>query len=80
MRKLTKDRHRDNLAAGTVLLTRSRSRDLLHNPLVRATRIEIVQSELFEDVLHVTCCQNHGVIQTFAPNVAKKALVAPVSA
>ena len=45
---------------------------MLTNSLVRATPIEIDQSVLFKDVLHVTSPENDDVIQTFASGTAKE--------
>ena len=70
--KPTKNGHRDDLGAFTVDLTSTWNRDLLNNPLVRATRIEIVQSVLFKDVLHVPSSENDDVVQTFASGTANE--------
>ena len=72
MVKPTEDGYRDNLAAGIVLSTQTRNRDLLHNSLVRATRTKIVQSVLFKDVLHVPSSEDDDVIQAFAPGTANE--------
>ena len=72
MVKPTEDGYRDNLAASIVFSTQTRNRDLLTNSLVRATAIEIDQSVLFKDVLHVTSSENDDVIQTLASGTAKE--------
>ena len=72
MVKPTKHWNRDDLGAFTVDLTGTWNRDLLNNPLVRATRIEIVQSVLFKDVLHVPSSENDDVVQTFASGTANE--------
>ena len=39
---------------------------------MRAAGIEIAQSELFENVLHVTSSENDDVVQAFASGTAKE--------
>jgi hypothetical protein len=49
-----------------------RDRNLLTDPLVRASRVEVAQGEFSEDLPQMCLSKDHNMIETFASDTPKK--------